>query len=117
MLNTQLPAIKAATDGAVARLVLHSQSFVVNVPQGFHVYVFCSGPSLVEDHALPDAMAQGTASITLQAQEYTMGNTKSDNSVDHTFVFAQRVEVFGADMQPIPAGVLRFVARAELIRI
>lgn len=118
LLNSPLPQVpKTSPDGETVRYVELGQSFVVNVPQGFHVYVFCSGPSLVEGRTLPEQLGSGGASVTLQVQRHTIGGSKSDNSVDHTFAFLQRVAVMTQDLPPTPSGVLRFIARAELIRI
>ena len=118
LLSTQLPQVpKANEDGETVRYVELGQSFVVNTPQGFHVYVFCSGPSLVEGRILPEELSSGHTAITLQVERHMIGATKSDNSVDHTFTFMQRVAARNQDLPPLPSGVLRFIARAELIRI
>jgi hypothetical protein len=119
LLCSQLPGVpKGSQDGSESvRYVEQGQSFVVNAPQGFHVYVFCSDFTLVEGHTLPDELSSGAATITLQVQRHTVGSIKSDNSTDHTFTFTQRVAALTKDLAPIPSGTLRFIARAELIRI
>ena len=118
LLSTQLPLVpKTSPDGETVRYAELGQSFVVNAPQGFHVYVFCSGPSLVEGRTLPEQIGTGGAAVTLQVQRHTIGGAKSDNSVDHTFTFLQRVAVISQELPQTPSGVLRFIARAELIRI
>ena len=118
LLSTQLPQVpKTSPDGETVRYAELGQSFVVNAPQGFHVYVFCSGPSLVEGRTLPEPIASGGAAVTLQVQRHTIGGSKSDNSVDHTFTFMQRVVVMNQDLPPTSSGVFRFIVRAELIRI
>ena len=117
LLSTQLPVVPKATDGEMVRYVELGQSFVVNAPQGFHVYVFCSSPSLVEGRTLPEPLDSGGAAVTLQVQRHTIGGSKSDNSVDHTFTFLQRVAATTQDLPPMTSGVLRFIVRAELIRV
>jgi hypothetical protein len=118
LLSTQIQQLpKSNADTEAVRYVEQGQSFVVNAPQGFHVYVFCSGPSLVEGRTLPEELGSGQAAITLQVQRHTLSATKSDNSVDHTFTFTQRVVALTKDFPQMASGVLRFIARAELIRI
>ena len=119
LLSTQLPTIPQAADHSESVVYVEmGQSFVVNVPQGFHVYVFCSAASLVEARTMPEELANGDGAITLQVQRHTVGGSKSDNSVDHTFTFMQRVAAFSKkSLPPLPSGLLRFIARAELIRI
>ena len=118
LLNSQLPAMTKSAQGSESvRFVELGQSFVVNVPQGFHVYVFCSEWSLVEGRTLPDLLSVGTAMITLSVMRHTIGGSKSDNSVDHTFSFVQRVAVNGDNLPALPSGMLRFIARTELIRV
>lgn len=116
--SAAVPAMQAPQDKSEATLHLDlPQTFMVTVPQGFRVYLFCSGLSLAEGQALPAAVASGAASVTMHVQRHSVGQHKSDNSVEHTFSFAQRVCLRGAPLDPLPAGALRFLARAELVRI
>ena len=118
LLNPQLSSVpKPADNGETVRYIEQGQSFVVNAPQGFRVYVFCSGPSLVEGRTLPEELGSGAASVSLHVARHTIGSTKADNSVDHTFSFVLRLVAATRDLPLISSGVLRFVARAELIRI
>ena len=119
LLSTSLPELPQVPEyvEAVLRVEI-GQSFVVNVPQGFHVYVFCSSPSLVEGRTLPEVMGSGAVYMTLHVQRHTIGGMKSDNSADHTFTFMQRVaSINKTAVPPTPSGILRFVVRAELIRV
>ena len=119
LLNPQIPLVPKASqnDTEAVRYIDQGQSFVVNAPQGFRVYVFCSGPSLVEGRTLPEELGSGAASVSLHVARHTIGSTKADNSVDHTFSFVLRLVAATRDVPLISSGVLRFVARAELIRI
>lgn len=116
--SVALPAMQTPADNKEETLTQElPQTFTVTVPQGFRVYVFCSGFTLGEGQTLPGAVAGGAASVTLQVQRHSAGQHKSDNSAEHTFAFAQRVCLRGAALDPLPAGALRFIARAELVRI
>jgi len=118
LLNPQLSSLpKPADNGETVRCIEQGQSFVVNAPQGFRVYVFCSGPSLVEGRTLPEELGSGGATVSLQVARHTIGSTKADNSVDHTYTFVLRLASTTKDLPAVPSGVLRFIARAELIRI
>ena len=119
LLNPQIPLVPkpSQSDTEAVRYIEQGQSFVVNAPQGFRVYVFCSGPSLVEGRTLPEELGSGAASVSLHVARHTIGSTKADNSVDHTFSFVLRLVSVTRDLPLISSGVLRFVARAELIRI
>jgi hypothetical protein len=118
LLNTSLgPVPRGATESEVAAYFDHPQSFTINVPQSFRVYVFCSEASLVEGRTAPEALSEGRTVVTLATRRHSIGSSKSDGSTDHTFGFTQRVALFGAgDLREIPAGTLRFIARAELVR-
>lgn len=116
--SAAIPAMQApqGKDEASAHVEL-PQTFTVTVPQGFRVYVFCSGMALADGQALPAALASGAAIVTLQVQRHSVGPHKSDNSTEHTFTFVQHVCLRGAPLAAVPTGVLRFIARAELVRI
>lgn len=119
LLSTTVPdTARGSTETEVVVYVDHPQSFSVNVPQGFRVYVFVSGPSLVEGRQMPESFAGGHAALSLVVSRHSLGSTKSDGSTDHTFGFMQRLAVFGRqDIKLIPTGIMRFIARAELVRI
>ena len=118
LLSPQIPAVpKSATDGETVHYIEQGQSFVVSAPQGFRVYVFCSGPSLADGRTWPDELEGGAASISMQVVRHSLGSTKADNSVDHTFTFLLRLVAVTKDIPAMPSGMLRFIARAELIRI
>ena len=118
LLSPQIPALpKSTQDSETVRYIEHGQSFLVNAPQGFRVHVFCSEPSLVEGRMLPEELGSGAGSVSLRVARHTIGATKTDNSTDHTFTFVLRLAAMAKDLPMIPSGTLRFVARAELIRI
>jgi hypothetical protein len=118
LLNAAIPGMPAPADKEEATLTTElTQTFTVTVPPGFRVYVFCSGLSLAEGHALPAALASGAACLSVHVQRHSVGQHKADNSVEHTFSFAQRLCLRGAPLDAVPPGVMRFIARAELVRI
>ena len=117
ILNPTIPSRMRGPDGMeIAQYIEVGVSFSVTVPQGFRCYVFTSGPSLVEGRTLPDSLEEGRAHVQLCVQRETIGASKSDGSVDHTYGFVMRVAIWEGDFHAIPAGTLRFVARAEMIR-